>query len=425
MADHHKGNRSRSRSPRRGFTIKCSDDDLRVTADEANVLCDVSAYFSAMLSHEWVESGTGKLLKPDWSAGVATAVVKVLCGFECRVLPATFLEFHAALDQVLCKDVLIAPVASRQSSKPAGGVCLGAIARLLSMHQAEAMPSEELQQVLQEANIADPTYRWELTSIDEIDPLKLLQQGLRLTSPEGFWWAARTSTSVGQGGHTFSTGSLPVGAKQNRFMVESSSKPVAEGIVCFVAEAGRRKDRGVVRREKKTFAREEMSVRTTHMHPDLEMLVGQISKRLGIKGYVHSSVSPGYHLITRSGSQNCPTFTGTPTQLSGAITLLNEHARCTSSMCSLRVTAPSLPTLSRLVSAVCFASEQPASETGRGMLDLFDPLNLSESKTLAVDVNANAFYVHRRAADMSVYLQGLVSNREIVANVRVHLREIC
>ena len=163
---------------------------------------------------------------------------------------------------------------------------------------------------------------------------------------------------------------------------------------------------------KKFFREEEFALRLVSViWPITDSITSDMKKRSGARGFVHKKSSLGFYL-NGGGSNCCPTFFGNLTQLFTVLELaitVNENASKNNklvyntifddSKCSLRIAAPSLQTVKRLVDA---ASNNLVHNPG----------------SFGVDPDANCYFAVKTLTDMRALVKGLVDGKTYEKNTK-------
>ena len=162
--------------------------------------------------------------------------------------------------------------------------------------------------------------------------------------------------------------------------------------------------------QKKVFHKEEFALRLVpfmgfcyNLNNASASIMSQMEKLSGTRGFIHTKNSLGFYLRGSNDERCAPTFLGDPSKLLAVLNIaiaLNEQRKqkgggpfFDESKCSLRIAAPSLQTVKRLVSA---ASTNLTQNPG----------------SFGVDPDANCYFAVKTLTDMRTLMHGIVNGKE-------------
>eukprot|EP00985_Skeletonema_marinoi_P000911 scaffold368_cov137-Skeletonema_marinoi.AAC.2 len=398
----------------KGFTIRCrgdnnEDEDVVVSDADAQVMANKCEYFQNVFAHGTREAEERVILKPDWASSTVKQLVQILTTgktFAYSRERESFYLLEEAAQQILLNILFRAP-AFVAKGQHAGFLNRTQIDLLLNTTEQLNGPKVEVEfepyVVYGIGNGNKPI------SID--DWLTLLNQGIAIKKSDelasSFEVVSETSPPEEPSFLNDFFGSLslanmrtqgPPAAKAKRYHLQASSSTVSIGKMLNVMCQILHRHRAVS--DVRVNSQEEFSLRLPCNGVSgiaLERSIKLLSSP-GLKVKLHKGNSLGYFLGGSNSFSACPTITGTLPQIQAVLSVIPEDMMETYSgsagnsalkWCSLRVSAPCVETLDRLVRAVGACQDNP--------------------DTLGVDVRSKAFFAVKSVSDMKLLLAAMIN----------------
>jgi hypothetical protein len=374
------------------FTIVCHDgEEVYVAADTAELLSERCEFFANVFRHEMVESKSRRLTKPDWTVATAKGFVELVTQEKVQSDNALdFLNLIDACEQMLCPVEII----------PSGAV----------KTDSQVMDKESVIK-LYEVTTSNH-FEWELQTKQRLSSdtfYRFLEHNIAVSTEEDFHLRIIKKKPARES---------ELFAMPNRIGLISFASPLYKES-CWRICCDRLDFHSCFYEVYKSLCREnpadevhrishkeQMSLRAPTSDPGFvhSHLVDQVCNKTGVQGYNHQASSLGFYL-DGSNHGSCPTFTGSFKQLKDTLNLLNEEAISTYQdrssskkykRCSLRVTAPTHDTVSRLIAACHHCTDNPDS--------------------LGADFRGNAMYAIKTVRDMKILLTHLADGSKAVSS---------
>lgn len=364
-----------------GFVIQCGDseEEVAVTAEQAEKMAQKCAYFRNVFAHGTRESGNRILKKPDWCTATAKCIVELAStGRTCVGDFNSYMALTDASSQVLLEleggahHGLIPSVVTK-SSIPSDTSRVESIIELYASIEAESsavkVAFETSQKIAFDAWV--DLVLLDILVADKVPKFEVKIKGGSVSKQSSDFFDFFRELSMGR----------------KSIMLLSTQCCIGTVIrhVC-------RKFHEHCKSNQHVFTREEVSLRIPCGLFSGSGIKTKIQRETQARCYARMANSPGYYLD--GGSCAVVTITGTCQQLQSALNAIPEELlpaysgtispRPECKRCSLRLSAPSQDTLKRLVMACQLCQDNPG--------------------TLGFDMGSNAFYAVKTVHDMKAIL---------------------